>query len=340
MRTLRYLLSMTLLMGCAVSGIQAGVEGLTEIRVDDLESLRSAQQLVGPSAPQLGGAITIRLGPGDFLLEDSFHIARSRVSLIGEAGTRLILADGVNKPVLAIGSQVEHPVASDQIERIVVANLEIDGNLSEQDSEVSRMQPWIRNNGIDVRAVRHLTVAGVSAGNNRSGGLVISWDSSDVRVEDSVFEGNFFDGVAYYASADVVTRNCTMRGNGFAGISLDNRMVKSRFEGCRVESNGAVGVFARNSVGLRFDNCVIEDSADWGVFLAHDEKARGVHDIEFAVCEIANNHGGLFMASVDDDQSSGTRVVSSAFRGNGKDGRSNIQTSGSTIWTVGLVELP
>jgi hypothetical protein len=179
----------------------------------------------------------------------------------------------------------------------------------------------------------------VSANNNRSGGLVISWDCADVLVLDSTFERNFFDGVAYYASERVLTQGCTMRENGFAGISLDNRLVESRFSACRLEGNGTVGVFARNAANLRFDNCVIEDSGDWGVFLAHDEKDKGVHDVEIAVCQIANNRGGVFMASIDNSQSSGTRVVSSTFRGNEREGRGNIRTSGSPIWTAAIVEL-
>ena len=333
-------LRLTVLVFGLVSGLRAGIEGETVLRVSDLEGLRSAQLLVGPEAPDLGAPITIHLSPGTYHLDETFHIARSRVSLIAEEGARLVLARGVNQPVLAIGTQVEYPVETDRIERIVISGLEIDGNRDGQDSEVALERPWIRNNGIDVRAVRHLRVDRVAANRCRSGGLVISWDSSDVLVSDSRFEENFFDGVAYYASERILTQDCLMRANGFAGISLDNRVQASRFVGCRVDSNGAVGVFARHSIDLRFDNCVVTNSADWGVFLAHDEKNQGVHDVEFAVCEVTNNRGGLFMASVNEAQSSGTRVVSTAFRGNEREGRGNIRTSGSTIWTLGLVELP
>lgn len=317
----------------------AGDDGRDVIRVADLDGLMAAQIRVGPDAEDDGRAIAIHLAPGTYTLQAPFHIGRSRVSLIGEPGARLVLADRVNRPVLAIGSQSEFPTADERIDWIEVSGIDVDGNWRNQDSEFSSVHPWIRNNGIDVRAVHHLTIHDVSADNNRSGGLVISWDCADVLVTDSLFERNFFDGVAYYASTGIVTRDCTMRENGFAGISLDNDLVTSRFAACRLEKNGSVGIFARNSVNLRFDNCVIEESGDWGVFLAHDEKERGVHDVEIAVCQIVNNRGGVFMASIDNQQSSGTRVVSSTFRGNEKEGRGNIRTSGSPIWTAAIVEL-
>ena len=130
-----------------------------------------------------------------------------------------------------------------------------------------------------------------------------------------------------------------MRNNGFAGISLDNELLESEFLGCVLDSNRNVGVFARNSSNLIFKNCLIENSGDWGVFLAHDEKDRGVHDVEFAVFQVTNNRGGLFMSSVDDFQSSGTRAIIATFHGNDREGRGNIQTSGARIWTAGNVEL-
>lgn len=339
MKSLRCRILTSVLVGWVWTALAAGVEDPRECRVTDLAGLMAAQALVGPEAVDDGRPITIHLDPGDYRLTEPFHIARSRVSLVGEPGARLVLADRVNRPVLSIGSQSEFPSSDERIGWIEVSGVEVDGNWGNQDTEFSSSRPWIRNNGIDVRAVHHLTIRDVSANNNRSGGLVISWDCADVLVTESTFERNFFDGVAYYASEQIVTVDCLMAENGFAGISLDNRLVDSRFADCRLEANGSVGVFARNSVKLRFDNCVIEDSGDWGVFLAHDEKELGVHDVEIAVCQITNNRGGVFMASIDNSQSSGTRVVSSIFRGNEREGRGNIRTSGSPIWTAAIVEV-
>lgn len=336
----RTALTLTLiLVGSFCLGPTFGAESPQVIRVADIDGLLAVRALVGPQAKDAGRTITVQIAPGDYRLTEPFHIGRSRVSLVGEPGARFVLSDRVNRPVLAIGSQSEFPTAGERIGWIEVSGIEFDGNWRNQDSEFSSVRPWIRNNGIDVRAVHNLTIDRVSANNCRSGGLVVSWDSADVLVTNSTFERNYFDGVAYYASERILTRDCLMRENGFAGISLDNDLRDSRFAACRLEMNGSVGIFARHSANLRFDNCAIEDSGDWGVFLAHDEKDQGVHDVEIAVCQIANNRGGVFMASIDNTQSSGTRVVSSTFRGNEREDRGNIRTSGSPIWTAAIVEL-
>jgi hypothetical protein len=176
------------------------------------------------------------------------------VTGIGRPGTRFVLGDHVNKPVVSVGSQAEYLTDADMIEDIVITDIEIDGNKDNQDAEVGVEQLWIRNNGIDVRGVRRLTVERANASNNRSGGLVISWGSLDIRVVDSVFRENFFDGIAFYSSTRILTINCTMRNKGFAGISLDNDLLDSEFSGCVLDSNGNVGVFARHSSNLVFKN--------------------------------------------------------------------------------------
>ncbi len=306
-------------------------KSIQEIEIENLDDLVAAQAFVDEGAENSPSEIVLTIRPGDYLLEESFHIARSNVRLEAEPGARFILADEANCPVVAIGTQNEWVDESDVIENISVSGLEIDGNKDYQSSELDTDRPWIRNNGIDARGVRNLKVRNVVAKNNRSGGLVISWKCSDVDVRDSLFSENYFDGVAYYDSIRVFTTNCVMRDNQFAGVSLDNRLLETYFSECLIESNGNVGVFARNTIDLYFDDCVIRDSADWAVFLAHDEKELGVHGTEIRHCLIEGNRGGIFMASVKAEQSSGTVVKHTRFIENGRDGRLDIETSGSAI---------
>ena len=302
------------------------------LEIDSVDSLIEAQALVGEGTEsEAARSITLKVAKGDYVLENSFHIARSNVSLVAEPGARFILEDEANCPVIAIGSQNEWVDENDLIENIQIEGIEVDGNRDRQTSELNDTRPWIRNNGIDVRGVRNLEVNSVVARNNRSGGLVISWKCSDVFVQNSRFEHNYFDGVAYYDSARVFTTNCIMRENQFAGISLDNHLLDTYFAQCIVVSNGNVGVFARNTIGLQFDDCVIRDSADWAIFLAHDEKELGVHNTDITHCHIEGNRGGIFMASVNESQSSGTRIHNSRFVGNNMDRRGDIESSGSEI---------
>ena len=90
-------------------------------------------------------------------------------------------------------------------------------------------------------------------------------------------------------------------------------------------------MFARNVEGLQFLDCKISGSADWAVFLTHDLKNLGVCDTTFELCQFEENRRGVFMASVDEIQSSGTLVTKSTLVGNEQSGRENVVTLGSKI---------
>ncbi len=122
-----------------------------------------------------------------------------------------------------------------------------------------------------------------------------------------------------------------IRNNQFSGISLDNDLVDITFTRCQIESNGDVGVFARNVEGLQFLDCKISGSADWAFFLTHDLKNLGVCYTALELCQFEENRRGVFMAPVDEIQSSGTLVTKSTFVGNEQSGRENVVTPGSKI---------
>ena len=302
----------------------------TTIIVKDTKGLLETQILLKERGRKISPRIIVRVEANTYILHDTFRIDQSNICIIAEPGTKAILTDHVNKPVIAIGSQEEIP--SYTIENVCISGVEIDGNKENQDSEFDTDRPWIRNNGIDVRAVKRLTIDNVVSRNNRSGGLVISWGSSDIHVLNSEFDKNYFDGLAYYDSTRIYTLNSSMKGNSGAGISLDNNLLDSIFSNCIVDSNQDVGVFARFSAELRFNSCTIKNSSNWAVFLGHDENNNGVYDIMFSSCQLLNNNGGILVSSTNDTQSNYTSIVSSVFRGNEQNGRPNIQTSGSTVW--------
>ena len=302
--------------------------------VSNVEELLAVQSVVGDPLDPATDPVTIKVLAGRYHLKDSFRIARSKVSLLGEPGAKFELLANINEPVIVIGTQKEIASAADTISDIAIMGLEIDGYKERQNSEYSAKRPWIRNNGIDVRAVTRLKVTNVIANNCRSGGLVISWGCSEVRVAGSSFAKNFFDGIAFYDSRDVDVSDCTMTKNKGAGISLDNEFVDSRFTRCVMESNEDVGIFVRSSARLEFKECVVRKSGNWGVFLAHDEHQRGVLDIVITGGQIVGNRGGVCMASVTEKQSRGTRVVGAIFSANEGNGRRDIQTHGSVIAAV------
>ena len=304
------------------------------LKVQKLITIKQSSKYIEANREKTTRTI-IRVEPNVYVLPDTFHINQSNISIIAEPGTRVILADHVNKPVIAIGSQEEKTTYT--IENIYISGVEVDGNKENQDQELDIDKPWIRNNGIDVRAVKRLTIENVISNNNRSGGLVISWSSSDIHVVNSEFDNNYFDGVAYYDSKRIYTVNSSMKNNNSAGISLDANITDSIFSNCILDSNEDVGIFMRFAKELRFNNCIIKNSGNWAVFLGHNESDQGVQDIMFSNCQVLNNKGGILMSSISDEQSSFNSVVGSVFRGNEQEGRLSIQTSGSRIWESGNI---
>jgi hypothetical protein len=160
---------------------------ITKIRVRDTQDLLSVQALASTPKSLANAANTaihidtvIQVDPGTYVLQDTFRIVQSNFAIISDAGAKVMLADHVNKPVLAIGSQEVNP--SFTVENVYISGLVIDGNKEHQESESDANMSWIRNNGIDVRSVNRLLIDRVASGNNRSGGLVVSWGSSDISL--------------------------------------------------------------------------------------------------------------------------------------------------------------
>ena len=146
--------------------------------------------------PAAGG--TVYFKAGNFALTNGIHINRSNVTILGEQGTLLRLDDHVNQPVILVGTDIVSPGINDTIKNIRIASLEIDGNRANQDSEVDPQRIWIRNNGIDIRAVENLWVENVNIHDARSGGIVASGKSRSIFITNSSFYQNQIDGIALY----------------------------------------------------------------------------------------------------------------------------------------------
>ena len=308
-------------------------EQILEVR--NAAELAEAKRLLAASDAE---PLTVRIAAGEYVLDDTLRVLRSRVVIEGEKDALLRLADGVNKPVVSVGSQREVPDEAERVEKIRIRNLKIDGNKLKQSSELDPDRPWIRNNGIDVRMASDLEIENVFVSGCRSGGLVISWKTRDVSVKDSTFTGSHFDGVAYYDCVRVETVRCAMKLNDAAGVSADNHFDKSRFVDCEIVGNGDVGIFLRASREILFEKCLIERSKSWGAFLAHDDSGNGVHAVAIRECRFIENNGGVRMASVNEKQSSGNEVIGCVFEGNNANGRGNIDTAGSPVRAEGNVE--
>lgn len=277
---------------------------------DDVEAIQEAID----SLPSEGGSIFIRAGT--YIVSQGIHVRRSNVTILGEQGTYIKLGDSVNEPVFLVGSDEETPTGI--IENIRISNIEIDGNKGSQSSELDHGRPWIRNNGIDVRMVHDLWISGIDVHNARSGGLVVSWNSCRIFVDNSSFHNNFFDGVALYSSEDIQVSSFLCYENNAAGLSLDNELKDVMFSDGSIENNGDVGIFARNSEDISFHSLYISDNQSHGCFLSHETVGTntGVTRLFFDSCSFIDNDGyGLWLASTVDD-SPNNAVIGCLFSGN------------------------
>lgn len=273
----------------------AGASACTLVVPDDASTIQSGID----SLPTAGGTICVRAG--DYVVSNYVHIDRSNVTLKGESGVRLQLANDANQPVLLVGSN--EAVPSTIINNVRILDIEVDGAKAAQGQEADceylncDSSGFIRNNAIDVRAVKGLWVERVDAHDARSGGLVVSWNSSEVFVDNSTFHDNYFDGIALYTSYNVNISNFVSANNQYAGISLDNDLRNVNFTAGIVRDNGTGGVFARYSQDITFSAVQFIANGEDGAFLA-DDGSNGVEGFLFSGCSFVGNvRYGIWLAS-------------------------------------------
>jgi parallel beta-helix repeat protein len=267
--------------------------------------------------PVAGG--TIYLKAGDYSLTSGLHIHRSNVAILGEQGTLLRLGEHVNQPVALVGTDIESPTIIDIIENIKVANLEIDGNRANQDSEIDPQRPWIRNNGIDIRAVENLWVENVNIHDARSGGIVASWKSRSIFISNSSIHQNQIDGIALYDSEDIVVSNFLAYDNiDGAGISLDNNLKQVSFNGGLLKNNGTHGIFARDSEDINFHDLMIYQNSSDGAYLHHKSPGSdtGVKRFFFQGCSFFDNSGYGFWLRAPASDSPNNTIIGCVFENN------------------------
>ncbi len=280
---------------------------------DDTDDLSAAVDML----PDSGGTIFLRAQEGCYEVIESVHIDRSNVTIQGEAGVEVCLADGVDQPLILIGSDAEVPSESERVENIRLIDLALDGNRENQSSETDPSRPWLRNNLIDIRMASRVWVDRVDSHSGISGCLVGSWSSELLHVDDSLFHDCFYDGIALYTSSNLVLRGFQAFDNGSAGISLDNDLSDVLFADGLVRDNGDVGIFVRDSQDLGFRGLSVRDNASYAVFAA-DAGVDGteVSNLSFMGCDFTDNGGGFWQAS-SSVSSDGNVLMGSVFRGTG-----------------------
>ncbi|MBC7540366.1 MAG: right-handed parallel beta-helix repeat-containing protein [Bacteriovorax sp.] len=244
--------------------------------------------------PAIGGEVLVPAGI--YTCAAPIVLDRSNTSLAGDGDVTIRLGNNINTPVIIMGDIVTPPKA---IRNVQVSHLKIDGNRWNQKSEC-----WggkcdgggtsvIRNNGITVRAVTKARIQDVYITSARSGGIVTEKGCYDLEVDNLTAVDNEFDGFAGYETNGARLTNLTLSHNRAAGISLDIRFNGNIFKNVKIESNGDVGIFMRDSSSNIFENVSIIDSGSHGVFMADadDDEATCPLSNEFQNLSVVHSRG-------------------------------------------------
>ncbi|MBC7429083.1 MAG: right-handed parallel beta-helix repeat-containing protein [Bacteriovorax sp.] len=270
---------------------------------DQCEFIRSAVA----DLPETGGVVNIPEGVYDctnmIVLKKSNVVVRGA----GRDQTILRLANQSHSPVLVIGddniikNSTGDYVTATRVTNVEVSDLTVDGNVENQD--VNRECGYgpcdgdvtnIRNNAITIRGASYVTLARITAHDSISGGLVSEKYCDHLHVTDFSSYGNHFDGFAGYQTSDSLFENVNLSRNRGAGISIDIDFNNNHFLNGVLESNGDVGIFARDTNDVVFEKLLITKSGNHGAFLAaseHENTCANRNEFRSVIIEGSRGNG-------------------------------------------------
>lgn len=214
-----------------------------------------------------GGEVDLQ--PGTYTIHKPIVLQHDRQTLRGTGtNTILVLADHANCPVIVLGAPKNAPHHGTA--NLHVANLFIDGNRKNQNSELWRAAgdgSLLNNNGIDVYCVTNAIIEHVTCCRCRSGGLVSSAGTRQLVVTDFAAFDNQYDGLACYLTEDSLFKGLYLHDNVAAGISIDLKFNHNNIQDAIITGN-ELGIFMRDSRSNIFKNIMIGKSRNHGVFMA------------------------------------------------------------------------
>ena len=255
-------------------------------------AIRRAIARLGPA----GGEI--RLTAGEYLCSQPVIIRSSHISLRGVGSASLLkLADGANCPVLIVGD--ESPDPRHAVRGVCVADLAIDGNRTQQNTECwdgkcdTGGQTVLRSCGLILRRAEDARVERVSISRCRSAGLVTEKGCRRLTIQQLDCSDNHFDGLACYETEDSIFTGLQLHDNASAGISTDLKFNRNVIANTVLARNGTQGIFMRDSRYNVLQGMLITDSGRQGIFIAQADKdvSTAATDNSFIGLAIVNSEG-------------------------------------------------
>ncbi|MGZ3795082.1 MAG: right-handed parallel beta-helix repeat-containing protein [Pseudobdellovibrionaceae bacterium] len=276
---------------------------------DDCDSIRSAIAAL----PLTGGEVFV--AKGIYNCGAPIVINRSNITLrgAGQDQVTIRLMDQVHAPLLILGEPKtildDHGnyVAEHRVSDISVSEMSFDGNRAHHDPRKECGEKScdgdptaIRNNGITVRGANNVVIKNVTTHSMISGGIVTEKYCQQLTVHDFNSYDNYFDGLAGYETEHSEFYNLSLHDNRGAGISIDLNFNDNIIRDTKLDSNGDVGIFARNLRGNHFNRVSIQRSGNHGVFLANSHDASScAHDNLFDSVLINGSKGFGFRLNND-----------------------------------------
>lgn len=239
-----------------------------------------------------GGTVIVRAFKQlPVVINKSILINRDNVTLRGEGGVILRLANGAQAPVIIMGSDSAVPSVTRR--NIHVSDLTIDGNRTNQASELNPANSALRNNGVSLRRVSDSSVSRLVIHSCRSGGLVTELVCRRLTISDVESFDHHFDGLAGYQTEDSLFTRLQIHDNQAAGFSFDIQFDGNILSDSVLDNNGSVGMFIRDSRDNIFANFQIRNSGQHGIFLAQvdTDTSKPALGNTFYGCVIADSAG-------------------------------------------------
>lgn len=291
-----------------------------------------------------GGTVYVRARDECYSVATMIHLDRSRLSLIGEEGACLRLADHVNLPVILIGSSSRTVPPEERISDVAVRGFRVDGNRLNQDQEGAAGLPNVQNNAIGVRGAERVLLDRLILTGARSGGLVISQQASEVFVSGVTLSDNHFDGLAIDGASEVLVDRFVAEDNLMSGLSVDTGSSRVQVRGGLVQRNGHNGLFIRFTRESSFTDLTLVDNCRFGVFASYDDQVpdSGLVEVTFSGLRIfRNDFAGFFLGSDESNGSADNFLTHSQIGGNagsgagdelgGVDGNAAITLQGNAV---------
>lgn len=232
---------------------------------------------------------------GHYTCHSPIVIDKSHITLTSAGDVTLKLGDVSDSPVIVMGD-IQTPPR--HLRNIRVTNIKINGNRQNQTRECwggpcdSGGTSLIRNNGITIRGVTNGRIENVTVTAARSGGVVSEKGCYGLIINGLTATDNEFDGFAGYETSRATLSNMNLSHNRAAGISIDIRFNGNTIKDTKIEGNGDVGIFMRDSSSNLFENLILADNHNHGVFLAQtDSPANCANDNEFSNLSVLRSRG-------------------------------------------------